>query len=100
MHSNMSPPGNIEEKAIYLDETQNSLKPVTSELSDNETQIMKLGYDIYGQFNGWQLFELTHRKGTPWHATWNEKGKNFHGVTIPNAEIATHFKKDIIDKYL
>lgn len=42
----------------------------------------------YGGLSGVQLSALTHQQVSPWHQTWNGKGKN---SVIPNDLIQAHF---------
>ncbi len=95
------PPGKIKEMATFLEnENESSLKFVKSSFTNEEVKIMGFVYNIYGNLTGPQLSDLTHQEGTPWHKTWHEGGgKDFLGVTIPNKEIADHFREEIISKY-
>ena len=61
---------------------------------------MRVVLDIYGKLNGWQLSDLTHRKGTPWHETWHDKGgEKFSEVAISNETIKIHFKNKIVNSH-
>ena len=91
------PPGKIRKLAKYFDETTDSLQITQSAFNTNEVHIMKMVYNIYGGLDGWQLSALTHREGTPWYKAWHENDgeKGFLGITIPNEDIAEHFKNRI-----
>ena len=91
------PPGIIKRPARYFDEKTNSLQVVQANFNSDEVEIMKTVYQIYGDLDAWQLSALTHQEGTPWHKAWHENhgDKGFFGITIPNEEIAKHFKQKI-----
>ena len=55
---------------------------------DEEKSIMEQVVDVYKEFNGVQLSQLTHAKGTPWEITF-KKNKEF---IISNDLIKSHFK--------
>lgn len=49
-------------------------------------------WNVYKKYDGLQLSDLTHQKGTPWHITYNESGNR---STIPNELIEEHYKNKI-----
>jgi uncharacterized phage-associated protein len=60
-------------------------------LDPQERNLIRQVYNIYGQKNGVQLSELTHRSGTPWHiTTWRPDAM---GVPISNDLIAEHYRR-------
>ena len=61
------PPGRIRELATYLDTRVSKLKPIVSNFSNEEDELIATVYDIYGIFDGWKLSVLTHKKGTAWY---------------------------------
>lgn len=59
------------------------------EFSDSQRRIIEAVWEHYKDYSAWQLSELTHRKGTPWHKTWK---KSHYGI-IPNELIDEHYKE-------
>ena len=59
-------------------------------LDPQERDLIGQVYKIYGQKNGVQLSELTHRSGTPWHITWHPDS---FGDAISNDLIAEHYRR-------
>ena len=50
-------------------------------------------WEIYGAMSAFQLSDLTHLQGTPWHKVWFEMGGcKRKGVDIPDSMIAEYFK--------
>jgi uncharacterized phage-associated protein len=50
-------------------------------------------WEIYGSMTAFQLSELTHQPGTPWHKVWFDMGGSERkGVDIPDDLIAEYFK--------
>jgi uncharacterized phage-associated protein len=48
--------------------------------------------DFYHVFDGWQLSDMTHEKGSPWDLVWNsEKPIGNLGLTIEEGSIMKHF---------
>ena len=43
--------------------------------SANESAIMSRVVDVYGNLDAFQLSDITHRPGTPWYQTRQQKGK-------------------------
>lgn len=55
---------------------------------------MKRIWEIYGSMTAFQLSELTHQPGTPWHKVWFELGGSERkGVDIPDSLIFDYFRK-------
>ena len=93
-------PQEIREFAMDLADDMETLVPVSSNFSEEEERVMKLVYDIYGEFDGWRLSALTHQKDTPWRKVRKkDKKEGIYGSTIPNEKIKDYFKREIIDKY-
>jgi len=63
---------------------------VTEEFDEQEKEIIKQIYDLYGKWDGLTLSKLTHQEGTPWYTVWNEKGRN---SVISNDLIENHFRE-------
>lgn len=48
-------------------------------------------WELYGHYTGWQLVEITHKEGSPWHEVWQTDP---WGI-IPVPSIARHYKEKI-----
>ena len=57
-------------------------------LSPEESDIINLVWDAYGDMEGFQLSALTHQEGSPWNQTY-KRGRNRR---IPQSLIHEHFK--------
>jgi len=57
---------------------------------------LKRIWEIYGKATAFQLSELTHKDGTPWHTIWyKEGGSERKNVDIPDPIIKEYFKQKI-----
>ena len=59
-----------------------------SDFDDLEDDLINQVFDVYSDFTGIQLSQLTHARGTPWHQTWYRTGRN---SIIPDDLIEKHF---------
>ena len=64
-------------------------KAPTEDFTDSEENIIDQVWDIYGKHTAIQLSSMTHRKGTPWHTIWHEKGPF---AIIPDDLIRQYYK--------
>lgn len=62
------------------------------ELDDEEKDIVKQVYNVYGKYTGPQLSNMTHAAGTPWALTY--KPGSF-GLRIPDDLIEEHYRKKV-----
>ena len=58
-------------------------------LTDNQVKVIEAVHDVYKDFSGPQLSELTHRNGTPWHEIYYKDGV---GAVIPSSIIRNHYR--------
>jgi len=61
-----------------------------SEFDETEYDLISQVSDVYGDFTGIQLSQITHAVGTPWHTIWHQYGRN---TIIPNNLIQEHFSQ-------
>jgi len=61
----------------------------SSDLDDDEKDVIEQVYGEYGHLNGIQLSRITHSPGTPWHETWTGQPNEL----IPNDLIAEHYRQ-------
>ena len=72
------------------------------ELECNQFQALKLDTDAlhvihgvwlgYGTMSGYQLSEISHEPGTPWHQVWHEQGgKERRNTVIPDGLIRDYY---------
>lgn len=63
------------------------------ELNAKELESIQFTYDNFGEYNGWTLREVTHRKGSPWYKIWYDgNGNETFNAVIPNKDIQEHYK--------
>lgn len=60
------------------------------ELDDDEKELIKAVYEVYGNLSGIRLSALTHRTGTPWAETYRA---DTNGIPISNDLIAEHYRQ-------
>ena len=59
-----------------------------SNFDELEDDLIEQVFDVYLDFTGIQLSQITHARGTPWHQTWHRTGRN---SIIPDPLIEKHF---------
>ena len=81
--------GMITENAYILDYFAD--KYISLKIKDERIKdLLEQAWDIYGSYGTWDLVELTHKEGTPWHKTYN-KDELFR--VIPTKEIYDYYTK-------
>ena len=57
------------------------------------TELLVKIWEVYGSKNALVLSAMTHKKGTPWHKTWQKiQSKNLYSFQIPETEIREYYK--------
>ena len=56
---------------------------------EKEDDVLDQVYDLYGEFDGIRLSNMTHVREGPWHKTWQ---KHKRQVVIPNKMIRQYFR--------
>lgn len=91
--------GAIKRKAT--NHTLNGLKfeTETPSISNDDEQTKALldkVWEVYGHYTAYQLSNMTHQDGTPWHITWNKEGERTEkGTDIPLDIIKEHYIQKI-----
>lgn len=63
-------------------------------LTDAERESVKITFDNFSKFSGWQLREITHIKGSPWHKVWFDgNGNETYNAVIDDHIISEHYNK-------
>lgn len=75
------------------DYIQTAELPIVAESA--EMEIIREVWQDYGDFSGFALSDLTHRKGTPWSETWRI---NPFGV-ISDELIAEYYRRDLYERF-
>ncbi len=79
----------ITEKSVIIDWSNNEFTFEIPELEDNEIkQVANFVWNRYKGLDDFQMVELTHKKGTPWHECYIE-GMN---MPIPDAYTKLYYK--------
>ncbi|CAA9381331.1 MAG: hypothetical protein AVDCRST_MAG74-394 [uncultured Pyrinomonadaceae bacterium] len=68
--------------------------PPVGEVSQ-EMEIIREVWHDYGELSGFELSDLTHRKGTPWSETWRT---NPFGV-ISDELIAEYYRRELYERF-
>lgn len=64
------------------------------DLTTKEKEIIEGTYNNFSRFSGWQLRELTHKEGSPWHKIWYDKcGNATYNAVMPNEVIRKHYEE-------
>lgn len=69
-------------------------EPPISEDSQ-KMEIIREVWQDYGDLSGFELSDLTHRKGTPWSETWRD---NQYGI-ISDDLIAEYYRQDLYERF-
>lgn len=69
-----------------------------SNFEQDELRVIDYVLKAYEQFDGVDLSQITHAKGTPWDQTYPHGEGSWHNFTIPNTLIQNHYKKLYVDK--
>ncbi|WP_157956696.1 Panacea domain-containing protein [Salinicola halimionae] len=59
-------------------------------VSPEDQRLLDRIWDTYGQHDGLTLSSITHKPGTPWDQTWDDRG--IHGLIIPPSKIREHYQ--------
>lgn len=65
--------------------------PAEADFSD---RVIRRVWEVYGQMSGWELSQLTHEKGGPWH-TIRTRYPGERDREIPNHLIRRHFEQKV-----
>lgn len=58
----------------------------------DEEGVIKKTYEVYGNWTGGQLVEVTHKKGTPWYRITKEHG-GYGKYIIPNSLTQEYYER-------
>ncbi len=85
----------VTSKASEFDMTEafdyNMYQPEIPEADKESWDLLDRIWEIYGQFSGLVLSDVTHRPNTPWHQIWNSSGGR-RNADIPNEIIKSHYE--------
>lgn len=65
----------------------------TADFSALEKELMDAVWDEYGDWEGFQLSDLTHKKGTPWDIAYKSKSSGRPRIVISKDLIKKHYSK-------
>ena len=75
-------------------------KSITPKIDPNDEfpcALLNKIWEVYGEYTGLQLSDITHREGTPWEKTWKRR-KGFRNAHIPNKAIIKYYRNRIGDQ--
>lgn len=80
---------------ILRQQKDNPFSSQISTVEDADTKdFLDSVWNAYKKYDGLQLSDLTHRPGTPWDVTWNQKnGSKTKGAVISETLIEQHYKQ-------
>jgi len=90
----------IDERATRSRLEGSKLKILTPTLEEGPADCLNFAkslldqvWTVYGKYSAFQLSNMTHAPGTPWHQIWQEhKGQLPRGIDIPQDRIRDYFK--------
>ena len=75
-------------------------KSITPKIDPNDEfpcALLNKIWEVYGEYTGLQLSDITHREGTPWEKTWKRR-KGFRNAHILNKDIKEYYRNRIGDQ--
>ena len=75
-------------------------KSITPKIDPNDEfpcALLNKIWEVYGEYTGLQLSDITHREGTPWEKTWKRR-EGFRNAHIPNKVIIQYYRNRIGDQ--
>ncbi len=83
----------ISKRAVSFDLNRASFCTTPYLLDSYTEEFLTNIFDYYSQFDAFQLSDLTHEEGSPWHVVWSAAAtRAVPGMYIPNELIAAWFK--------
>ena len=72
-------------------------KSITPKIDPNDEfpcALLNKIWEVYGEYTGLQLSDITHREGTPWEKTWKRR-EGFRNAHILNKDIKEYYQNRI-----
>jgi uncharacterized phage-associated protein len=83
-------------RATKLDPYSGSSIVVHDDLDDKTKERLVRVLNFYGRMKPWDLVEMSHEKGGPWHRVFHQSGKVNPGMKIENDRIVEFYAKSVI----
>lgn len=77
------------ESPAYEDNGQEQYIPRVDRNDFLTRELLNKIWQVYSKYNGLQLSDMTHKKGTPWDTVWSESHRS---IPIPNQLIKSYFQ--------
>lgn len=82
----------IQGRAERVDILTGELTPVDCVQSSEDRDFVRTVFNTYHGYDGWEMSEITHERGSPWDRVWNsEQPIGSLGLRISNESIREHF---------
>lgn len=65
-------------------------EPTETAIDSKDQALLDRVWEVYGSKDGITLSSITHRDGSPWSETWDDRG--LHGLIIPTPKIRDHYR--------
>jgi uncharacterized phage-associated protein len=79
-------------RARKFDPFTNQWVVVDDTIREPDRSFLEHVFKAYGHYHAFDLVEMTHEPGSPWHRIWEAEKNRVHvGMEIPNDEIRSHF---------
>lgn len=86
-------------RATKLDLLTGEICELKPALSPADEQFVSQIFQTYHVYGPWELRDMTHEPGSPWHKLWNsERPVARFGLRIKNQEIIDHFRLKALQK--
>jgi uncharacterized phage-associated protein len=84
----------IDKPAVSFDPAQLKFVPTPCNFDISTEHFLSNLFDYYARFAAFELSDLTHEEGGPWHTIWSQAhDRAVPGMVIPNELILSWFQK-------
>jgi uncharacterized phage-associated protein len=80
-------------RASKFDLMSGEVTPIIPHLNPDDDDFVGQIFEVYHVFGPWELRDMTHETGSPWHKLWkSDRPVARFGLRIKNQEILEHFR--------
>lgn len=69
----------------FAQELRGNIKPESTEM-----EAIRSVWEAYKGYSAWELSDISHQEGSPWHSVWSEQGRRYG--EIPNTTIQKYYE--------
>lgn len=82
----------ITDRAMRFDVTKAAFVEANEDIDTEAAELLESALKYYSRFHAFELSELTHEQGSPWHKIWNQSADSISlGMKIPDELIKAYF---------